>query len=101
MQDEITNHLKNNAKFSSHGCLLSWSTVRRLRGSGCRHDCMKCRQAGVRGQLEGRRKVNLIIASSSEKASLEKRIKYRVAPSDQDVKGSALYFPDISASGGA
>ena len=62
---------------------------------------MKCRQAGVSGQLLGKRIVDLITASSSEKASLEKRIKYRVAPSDQDVKGSALYFPVIRVSGGA
>ena len=62
---------------------------------------MKCRQAGVRGQFVGRRKVDLITASSSEEASLEKRIKFKVAPSDQYVRGSALYFPVIRASGGA
>ena len=62
---------------------------------------MKCRHAGVRGQLEGRAMEEFTIASSLENASLEKRMKYRVAPRDQDVSDSALYFPDSSTSGGA
>ena len=47
----------------------------RLAGSGCIEECMKCRHAGVRGQLGGRVMEEFTIASSLGKASLENRMK--------------------------